>query len=310
MTNVETRMTKEARSTNVEGTASRFAERADVVPPSSFSLVRLLAADRHLHGWGGSEAGGLRAYVPGDDYRHVDWRCCARRGALFTRTYEAAADVPRYFLLDCSASMGLGRPSKFDAARGLAAALGCAALAAGDAIDISPCCGRAAPEGLRLRGKNQVLRLRRWLDTLALDPSPAELGRSAAALALRRQQPGPVVILSDFMDRDGFQRPLALLRHYGYSPRIVQIYAPEEADPHAMGDVELRDVESPAGVRATLSPRIVARYRKLFAEFLASVRQYTACRGWYCVQWASDQSLRVVSAASLAPARIGGGPPQ
>jgi uncharacterized protein (DUF58 family) len=303
-------MTKEARSTNVEGTAGGFAERSDVVLPSSFSLVRLLAADGHPPAWGGSEAGGLRAYAPGDDYRHVDWRCCARRGALFTRTYETAADVPRYFLLDCSASMGLGRPSKFDAARNLAAALGCASLAAGDAIDIGPCCGRAAFAGLRLRGRNQQLRLRRWLDTLALDPSPADLSRTAATLALRRQQPGPVVILSDFMDRDGFQRPLALLRHCGYSPRIVQIYATEEADPRALGDVELRDVESSAGVRTTLSPRIVARYRELFAEFLASVRQYAACRGWYCVQWASDEGLRAAAAGPLARARTSGGPPQ
>jgi uncharacterized protein (DUF58 family) len=317
MTDVEIRMTKEARSTNVEAMSGNLAGRlrhSDFVihssfgfRHSSFALLRLLAPDRNLSAWGGTEAVGLRPYVPGDDYRQVDWRLCARRDELFTRTYDGGGDVPCYFLLDCSASMGLGSPSKFDAARRLAAALGAAALAAGNAIDISPFSGRMLPGGLRLRGKNQVLRLLRFLDTLALDASPTDLGRAAAALAGRYQQPGPVLILSDLLDRGGFRSPLERLRRRGYSPRIVQVYAAEEADPRALGDVELRDMESPHAVRVTLSPRIVARYRELFAQFMTSVRQYAVRRGLQCVQLASDESLPATFAQTLARSGKSGG---
>jgi uncharacterized protein (DUF58 family) len=298
MTNVETRMTKEARSTNDEAAAGHTTERSDCVSPSSFglrhlsfSLFRLLAAGRNRPGWGSTAPGGLRPYVPGDDYRQVDWRLCARRDELFTRTCEGAGDAPRYFLLDCSASMALGRPSKFDAARRIAAALGGAALAAGQAIDIRPLAASPRTQRLRLCGKNQALRLRRWLDSLALAPTPIDLGRAMAAAAAGRQQPGPVLLIGDLLDRGGFQRPLEQLQRQGYSPRIVQIYAPEEADPRMLGDVELQDVESSCGSRATLSPRIVARYRELFAEFMKSVRRYAAGHGWQCVQWPSNRAL-------------------
>ena len=331
-------MTKEVRSTNVEAMSGNLAGRlrhSDFVIHSSFTLLRLLAPDRNLSAWGGTEAVGLRPYVPGDDYRQVDWRLCARRDELFTRTYDGGGDVPRYFLLDCSASMGLGSPSKFESARRVAAALGAAALAAGNAIDISPFSGRMLPGGLRLRGKNQVLRLLRFLDTLALDASPEEnrgqspfvrstghrpkvglavpanedcpLFSAAAALAGRYQQPGPVLILSDLLDRGGFRSPLERLRRRGYSPRIVQVYAAEEADPRALGDVELRDMESPHAVRVTLSPRIVARYRELFAQFMTSVRQYAVRRGLQCVQLASDESLPATFAEALAPSGKSGG---
>jgi uncharacterized protein (DUF58 family) len=281
-------MTNESRSMNVDSMTSDPCGRLDRY--SSLPLFRLLAADRGT-GSGGTESVGLRAYVPGDDYRDVDWQLCARRNQLLTRTCDGPLDGPRYFLLDCSASMALGRPSKFEAARRLASVLGCAALVAGCAIDVIPFAASPHTEGLRLCGKNQVLRLRRRLDSLTLDAAPTDLGRTAAVLAGRYQAPGPVVIISDFMDPGGFQRPLALLHHRGYSPRIVQVYAPEEADPGALGDVGLCDVESQQAVSVTLSPRIVARYRQLFAEFLASVRQCAIRHGWPYVRWPSSQIL-------------------
>src|SRR5579884_2850549 len=38
---------------------------------------------------GGSEFESLREYVPGDEYRKIDWSATARRGKLITRQYEA-----------------------------------------------------------------------------------------------------------------------------------------------------------------------------------------------------------------------------
>jgi uncharacterized protein (DUF58 family) len=270
---------------------------------------RLLAPPQGVSAWGGSETTGLRNYVPGDDYRYVDWNLCARRGEVLTKTF-AGSVVPRYFLLDCSMSMGMGRPSKFDAARRLAAVLGCAALAAGGLVGITAFSGRVLAELPRLCGKNQVLRLLRFLDGLALDASPTDLGRAAAALAGRHQQPGPVVVISDLLDLPDIRKPLELLRQRGYLPRIVQVYAPEEADPPLLGDVELRDMESPRVHRVTLSPRIVARYRELFSQFLASVRRYATHHGLECVQVAAHQSLEAMFAQVLASPGKGKAPPR
>jgi hypothetical protein len=99
------------------------------------------------------------------------------------------------------------------------------------------------------------------------------------------------------------------LCHRGYQPRIVQVYDPMEAEPTALGDVELYDVQTQAAQRVTLTPRVLRRYRALFAGFLAAVRQYCARRGLECVQLASDQDPELLIANLLRPRGAGPGGP-
>ena len=88
-----------------------------------------------------------------------------------------------------------------------------------------------------------------------------------------------MVVISDLYDADGFQRGFDLLRFHGYDPRLVQIIDPADADTALLGDVELIDVESQAGVRATITERTVRRYRQLVAEFHESVRGLLPAKG-------------------------------
>src|SRR3954465_14142950 len=65
----------------------------------------------------------FRRYAPGDDFRRIDWRAFARLERLFLRVFEAEENITVTILIDCSASMYHGSPSKADLARSLAAAL-------------------------------------------------------------------------------------------------------------------------------------------------------------------------------------------
>lgn len=67
----------------------------------------------------GLELAEIRAYVPGDTLRHVDWNATARFGRPFVREFQAEADRRTALFIDCRASMGIG-PSgatKFDYVR-------------------------------------------------------------------------------------------------------------------------------------------------------------------------------------------------
>ena len=67
-----------------------------------------------------------RAYVPGDEIRHVDWRVYSRSERYFVRKYEAETNYEAYLLVDASASMtfaGSKGVSKLDYAKRLAATL-------------------------------------------------------------------------------------------------------------------------------------------------------------------------------------------
>lgn len=65
-----------------------------------------------------------RAYVPGDDIRHIDWRLYGRKDRFFIKQYDEETNLRCDILLDVSRSMLYGgAPNKFDYARMLAASI-------------------------------------------------------------------------------------------------------------------------------------------------------------------------------------------
>ncbi len=234
---------------------------------------------------GGTEQTGVRDYCPGDDLRHVDWKLCARRDEVLTRTFEGAADLHVAVLLDVSRSMGTGGESnepsgvpggKSRLARHVAAACGCWALERLAIVSLTAFAGRLGPSVRAMRGRNNTARLLQFLAQTPLDNSPTDLLAAATAFVRLPQRRGPVVVVSDLLDPAGFERPLDVLRFHGYDPIVVQVYGPADADPPRLGDVELVDCETGRRRRATVTERAAARYRQLFGRFLEQVA--AACR--------------------------------
>lgn len=261
----------------------------------------LLAAPKRKLPAGGTEVTGLRDYSPGDDIRQIDWRWAARCDELLTKVFAGDVDLHAYILLDCSPSMGLGRPPKFQLARRIAAVLGYVSLLSLDRLGVAAFAGSMAADLPLLRGKTRIPALLHFLEHLSLQGTQTDLGRATEVFCRRYQRPGPVVVLSDLYDRQGFRRGLDTLLHHGYEPRVVQIVDPCEADARTLGDVELFDVESGTGRQITITERAAARYRTLYADFCASVRRYCAERHIVCLQLACDAPeeetlLRVIGA--------------
>ena len=85
-----------------------------------------------------------RNYSLGDDLRYVDWNTYARLEKLFLKLFLEEEDLHVYLLVDASASMQFGEPSKFDYARRLAAALGYVGLANYDRVGAASSATRCA----------------------------------------------------------------------------------------------------------------------------------------------------------------------
>ena len=71
----------------------------------------------------GLEFADHRAYSPGDDFRHVDWKAYQRLNKLLLRLFEEEQDLPIFVFLDSSRSMFEGTPPRFNYAQKIAAAL-------------------------------------------------------------------------------------------------------------------------------------------------------------------------------------------
>jgi uncharacterized protein (DUF58 family) len=165
-----------------------------------------LAARRVLDGLGGgrhrapalgaaSEFHDHRAYQPGDDLRHLDWRVAARTDHLRIRRYREDRELPLVLLLDTSASMAWGAPDKLATAALLAAVLGLLACDQGDRVRLvrggeAPTASLGGPVGART--------LCTLLDQArgAGAADPAELLASTGARLERRSL---LVLLSDFL---------------------------------------------------------------------------------------------------------------
>jgi len=107
---------------------------------------RLRAERRTKKSGSGVEFADHRDYVPGDDFRYLDWNVYQRFGRLLVRLYEEEEDLSIYLVIDSSSSMGFPSKRKFRYAQRLAAALAYVGLANLDRITIVATTDRAAPD--------------------------------------------------------------------------------------------------------------------------------------------------------------------
>jgi len=230
----------------------------------------------------------FRPYVPGDDFRQIDWRAYARLERLTLRLYVAEEEACLNVVLDRSESMTLGEPAKWPAARRLAAALCFLGLSAMDRVQVGTLDREHLPP---LRGRDGVSRIWRFLEGLepAGDAGPDDLTK------LRWPRPGMTVVISDFLVADTSWSPaLASLHSRRQEPVLWQVLAVDEENPVIAGDLKLVDVESGRTRELTITPRLLGEYRKALAAHRAALARAAQAASGRFVHSSSDESLEAV----------------
>lgn len=248
----------------------------------------ILAQRRTMQMGGGIEFADHREYVPGDDFRYLDWNLYARHDELLLKRFQEEEDLHVYVLLDCSRSMGFGRPPKFDFARQVGAALAYIALADLDRVAIVAFASDIIADFPLTRGKARILSLLKFLDELKPQGSDTNLARVATGFVHRTQRRGLAIVISDLYDPNGYERGLDILRHRRYEPHVIQIHDRMEAEPTLRGDVELVDVETDVAQKVTITERSLRQYRQLFADFQQAVQTYCRNYGLGCTRTNTD----------------------
>jgi uncharacterized protein (DUF58 family) len=241
-------------------------------------VVRMLPGDRRAAGVGvGTELAQLRPYQIGDDVRHIDPAATARTGQPHVRLHVPERALTTWIVLDVSPSMAFGtaRRLKADVAEGVALVFGRLGVRRAGSVGLVAF-GAAAPRVLPPRGsKPGMIALRRMLaEGVAPDGQHDAEGLAGAMRRVARlaRQPGLVVVISDFRDQSGWERPLGSLR-IRHSVLAVEIVDPREAELPAVGHLALVDPESGAQIQVNTSR---ARVRRRFAELERERRQTVA----------------------------------
>lgn len=220
----------------------------------------------------------FRAYVPGDDLRSIDWNLYARLDKLIVKLFLEEEDLHFYTLLDASRSMDFGEPTKLDYAKQLAAALGFIGLVRADRVRIETLGQGLREHGPVLRGRRSVWRMLDYLN--AIEPGePVSLAEGIKNFCLRNTGRGVVVLISDLMDKNGYEAGLRYLVSQRMDVYVVHLLSQEELEPDVKGDLQLVDCEDQDVAEISVSAPLLARYKATLNAFTNGAQEFCSRRG-------------------------------
>src|SRR5579862_7644879 len=107
----------------------------------------------------------------------------------------------------------------------------------------------------------------------------SDFAASLRTFSLKSSGKGIVVILSDFMDKNGYEEALRYIIARQMDIYVIQILSQEEIEPDVVGDLKLTDVEDGDVAEITVSGPLLRRYKQNLAAFRASIHEFCSRRG-------------------------------
>ncbi|MGQ9588826.1 MAG: DUF58 domain-containing protein [Planctomycetota bacterium] len=230
-----------------------------------------------------------RAYAPGDDIRHIDWKAYARTDALTVRLFREEIAPRVDLLVDESRSMALDE-AKWLRLQELALFFGLLAAEARASLRVF---ASGPPRDLR--------------DPLEMEFSPVARQDPWPPLAGSLRWRSLRIVLSDFL----FSRePGALVRTVARDAGLVclvQISSREEIDPDFQGPLRLVEVEDGEELDLEVGPREVELYKASFARLRDDLqRESLRARAFFCALSAAldlGETLKELARSGIVEAR-------
>jgi len=220
----------------------------------------------------------FRNYVAGDDLRFIDWNLYARLDKLFLKMFLEEEDLHFYALIDASRSMDFGEPTKLEYAKQLAAALGFIGLCRADRVKIETLGSSRTAPGPTLRGRKSLYQMMEFLNNV----QPGEnisLAQGVKDFCLRNTGKGILVLISDLMDKSGYEQALRILLAQSMDVYVIHLFSKEEMDPDVKGDLKLVDCEDHDIAEITVSRPLLEKYKRTLAAFIDGAREFCTRRG-------------------------------
>lgn len=228
-----------------------------------------------------------RPYVPGDDFRRIDYQILARLDRLLVRLYEAEDEVALQIVLDATSSMSF--EDKFETAARVAGALAYLAALHGDRARVWVVDAKGIRPSPWARSRDSAVVLFDWLEQITPGGKgdlPTALKRFASAGGLR----GVTVLVSDLLTEE-WEATLRRLTSPGAGGALLHVLARSEIDPELRGDLLLVDSEAGGAVEVSLSDQVLRQYRRRTQEWMRRVSETCRRRGLHYELVSPDDDL-------------------
>ncbi|HEX5588331.1 MAG TPA: DUF58 domain-containing protein [Acidimicrobiia bacterium] len=225
----------------------------------------------------GTELGESREYRVGDDVRRIDWPVTARTTVPHVRDTIADRELETWVVVDRTASLDFGTAQceKRDIALASVAAVGFLTNRVGNRLGAVVLSSSGTTVIPARGGRNNAFALLRRIDSVPrADDSrtpAADLGDALQRAGHMARRRGRVVVVSDFLARDDWARPLRVLsaRH---DVLAIEVVDPRELELPPVGLVTLVDTETGRRVEVqTASEKVRARFAAAAAAQRADI---------------------------------------
>lgn len=216
-----------------------------------------------------------KAYNSGDDLRYIDWNIYGRLDKLLIKLFSGEEDQSVHILLDTSLSMNTGTPSKIDYAKQIAGALAYIAVHSLDRVGITSFSDRTGAIYVPERRLTNIYSMFRYLESIKVDGTTA-FNKALKEYSGKVKRPGTAVVISDMLDRGGFEEGLLSLIYRKFDVVLLQILSEDELLPAISGSVKLIDAETDVQMRVSIDKQSARQYQEELEGWFSSIERF--CR--------------------------------
>lgn len=223
----------------------------------------------------GIEVVDYREYIPGDDFRLIDWRVYGRMEKLYIRRFEEEKDMVMHILVDSSASMNFktDKMSKFDYAGSIAAGFGFLAANNHEKFALGLYAETLREITQPKKSQSHLFNVIDLLNNVQLKGT-TDLGVSASQYSKLIKSKSFSIIISDFVeDPDSIREGVYRMAKHSKELMLVQVLDPWELDLGWRDDIKFQDLETGEVKRTFISPSFKREYGRKIREHNAKVEQ-------------------------------------
>ncbi len=248
----------------------------------------------------GVEFASHRPYVPGDDIRQIDWKAFGRHRQLVVRQFIEERDARVHLLVDLSGSMTRGAVPKADVARRIAAGITMVATQQYDHVEVMPFASQLDPEQPAVRTRHHLPGVEeRLIEREAVGTT--SFTDVVRAFASRKPRRGLVVLVSDLLSEESWENAFRLIASSGHQLRVIRVGCQEDDAPDLRGEIELIDSETGEKIHLSITPAMLASYKKEIEAHVERCRKACTRVGGTFVAVTAETPTPDLLRAALAP---------
>ncbi len=238
---------------------------------------RMRAERRTKKKGSGIEFADHRNYVPGDDFRYVDWNVYQRFGRLLVRLVRRRRRPQHLLHRGLLHEHGLRRRQEVRPGASPAAALAYVGLANLDRVTIVAANDSIVARMPTTRGKGRIFRVFEFLRHVEPD-GVTDLKDSLKTFVAQHKRRGLAVLISDLYDPAGFEHGINVLRYNKFEPYVLHVVDPREARPTLKGDVRIYDCETGEEREITVTQKMLERMERAWNDYQAEIERFCVSR--------------------------------